>query len=128
MKISDHMLEIERGRYKKIKREERKCKMCTMDVVEDEIHYFFHCPKYYNIRKDLQIIFNTLNTKNDTEKFIKIMSSPDHLRLVAPFIKKSLILRKVDSIQDCMISWNFFLHIYKYHLLCNIVFVLCIYV
>ena len=86
MKISDHFLEIERGRYKKLKRNERLCQMCSMNVVEDEIHYFFHCPKYNEIRKEL---FKDICIRNEFETYVKLMSSSSHLQYVALFIKKS---------------------------------------
>ena len=95
MRTSDHFLEIERGRYKRVKRPDRLCTMCTNNVLEDEIHYFFHCPKYSDIRKNLEN--NIKNSyENDINKYINIMSSWSHLQFVVPFIKKSLILRKVD--------------------------------
>ena len=48
MRISDHGLEIERGRYNKINREQRMCRQCHLNVIEDEEHFFFHCQKKPN--------------------------------------------------------------------------------
>ena len=48
MRISDHVLEIERGRYNKINREQRICRQCHLNVIEDEEHFFFHCQKKPN--------------------------------------------------------------------------------
>jgi hypothetical protein len=45
MRISDHVLEIERGRYNKINSEQRICRQCHLNVIEDEEHFFFHCQK-----------------------------------------------------------------------------------
>jgi hypothetical protein len=47
MRRSDHVLEIERGRYNKINREQRICRQCHLNVhvIEDEEHFFFHCKK-----------------------------------------------------------------------------------
>ena len=99
MRTSDHFLEIERGRYKRIKREDRLCKMCNENVIENETHYFFHCSKYNEIRKDFETNMHTeLSNLNDFDKLIKILSSMDHLQFIAPFIKKSLLLRKVDEL------------------------------
>jgi hypothetical protein len=42
MRISDHVLEIERGRYNKINREQRMCRQCHLNVIEDEVDFFFH--------------------------------------------------------------------------------------
>jgi hypothetical protein len=43
MRISYHALEIERGRYNKINREQRICRQCHLNAIEDEEHFFFHC-------------------------------------------------------------------------------------
>jgi hypothetical protein len=40
-RISDHKLEKEIGRYKKVPREQRICKACK--VLDDEKHFFLHC-------------------------------------------------------------------------------------
>ena len=48
MRISDHVLEIERGRYNKRNREQRICRQCHLNVIEDEEHFFFHCQKRTN--------------------------------------------------------------------------------
>ena len=52
MRISDHILEIERGRYNKINREQRICRQCHLNVIEDEEHFFFHCQKNELLRKE----------------------------------------------------------------------------
>ena len=45
-RISIHKLEIEQGRYRNIKANERLCKLCKKDV-EDEMHFFLlQCPHY----------------------------------------------------------------------------------
>jgi hypothetical protein len=51
MRISDHVLEIERGRYNKINREQQICRQCHLNVIEDEEHFFFHCQKKNRIIK-----------------------------------------------------------------------------
>jgi hypothetical protein len=52
MRISDHVLEIERGRYNKINREQRICRQCHLNVIENEEHFFFHCQKNELLRKE----------------------------------------------------------------------------
>ena len=37
-------LEIEKGRRKNIARESRFCKICNLNVVENEMHFLFDCP------------------------------------------------------------------------------------
>ena len=49
-RISAHNLNIERGRYHNVPRHERKCQLCNMNDIEDEYHFIFICPLYYDIR------------------------------------------------------------------------------
>ena len=53
MGISDHVLEIERGRYMKINKEQRFCRQCHLNVIEDEEHFFFHCQQNRIIKKGI---------------------------------------------------------------------------
>lgn len=101
MRISDHNLEIETGRYNKISREHRICKNCNQNRIEDEEHFFFHCSKNEELRKELldnikQIHPNVKDIDNNI-LLTKILSSSTVMQLAAPFIKKSLALRRVDS-------------------------------
>ena len=45
VRLSSHQLEIERGRYTNIERNDRKCKQCDMNLVENEFHFILVCPK-----------------------------------------------------------------------------------
>ena len=58
MRISDHVLEIEIGRYNKINREQRICRQYHLNVTEDEEHFFFHCQKKNKKRIIKKGIFN----------------------------------------------------------------------
>ena len=44
-------LEVECGRWKGLKLDERKCKLCNQCDVEDESHFLFECPKYNTERE-----------------------------------------------------------------------------
>ena len=69
-------LYIETGRYKnirnadgtirKLKPEERICTLCTLNEVEDEIHFLLECPVYTNLRSNLFTVTRTRNTNFDT--------------------------------------------------------------
>ena len=60
LRISNHELMIERGRYHspKIPREERLCQLCK-NKVEDEKHFIFKCILYDVERKNLELWFNS---------------------------------------------------------------------
>ena len=51
LRLSDHKLNIETGRYDKISRCDRICPVCRLDI-EDEIHFLFDCAKHSSIKDD----------------------------------------------------------------------------
>ena len=53
IRCSDHKLEIEKGRHKRIPREARICKLCPMGKIETEDHFLFDCAFYGDIRRSL---------------------------------------------------------------------------
>jgi hypothetical protein len=67
--ISDHILEIERGRYNQINREQRMCRQCHLNVIEDEEHLFFHCQKNELLRKEFLTQIENLYTNNHIQNF-----------------------------------------------------------
>ena len=46
IRIGNHKLMIETGRYNQIPRVNRICPTCGSNQIEDEIHLLFHRPKY----------------------------------------------------------------------------------
>ena len=60
LRTSIHKLEIETGRWNKTPREERICKQCILNKIEDEKHFLFECQMYINERQEL---YNTIETK-----------------------------------------------------------------
>ncbi len=103
-RVSDHDLFIEKGRYLKIPREDRKCKICN--IIDDEYHFFLNCKINQEIRKGFLNYFNTLFTNfeilNPIEKLRKILnlSNNTDIDMVVSFIKQSFELRGGDS-QPC---------------------------
>ena len=96
-RISDHNLEVEIGRYQRIPRDQRKCKICKM--LDDESHFLFHCQINNNLR---QTFLNKILTVHpdfnqlDSLKKIQLILNPDMtvLPIVVDFLKQSLELRK----------------------------------
>ena len=97
LRISDHNLEIERGRYYKIPRQERLCKICN--VIENEEHFVLHCKINKKIRDDL---FKTLENENekfknmDNDKKLVYLLNPTsykHVKIIGSYLKRSLELR-----------------------------------
>jgi hypothetical protein len=52
LRISNHKLYIETGRYQKpyVERKDRLCQLCASNEVEDEYHFLFKCQKLKDIR------------------------------------------------------------------------------
>lgn len=50
LRICSHSLAIEAGRYTGDSLSHRLCKLCKMNVVEDEFHFLLVCPVYRDLR------------------------------------------------------------------------------
>ena len=81
---SNHHLEIERGRYIDKLREERICKACDTETVEDEEHFLTQCPAYNETRKN--IVFEEGWTAH---KVLRANSPLD----ITNYLKMALLLR-----------------------------------
>ena len=68
LRISNHKLNIEKGRNVKISRCDRICPVCGLNI-EDEIHFLFDCPKYSSIRDDF---FDKIDNRIPNSKHIPI--------------------------------------------------------
>jgi len=80
LRISNHLLNIETGRYKRPKKtpvSERLCTMCSMGAVEDEQHFILDCAYYKTERSlflnNLQSLL-TIDNLSPSELFHLIMS------------------------------------------------------
>jgi hypothetical protein len=101
MRVSDHFLEIERGRYTTIKKENIICKFCDLKEVEDEFNFFFRCKNNHTLRnilyKDINGICPKFNEYDRAKQLQLILSSSQIMRFTVPFVKKSIVLRRVGS-------------------------------
>ena len=79
IRISNHKLMIETGRYNQTSRNDRFCPICNSGIIEDEFHFLFHCPKYSIPREkfynQIQHNFVDFNQLSYTELIIKLMNS-----------------------------------------------------
>ena len=60
LRTSSHKLEIETGRWNKIPRDQRICKKCILNKIEDENHFLFECQMYSNERSEF---YDTIKSK-----------------------------------------------------------------
>lgn len=72
-RVSSHRLMIETGRYNKIPRNDRLCKKCSENKIEDEIHFLLKCPLLNDKRAEI------INLSNFKSKHYKQLSDSDKL-------------------------------------------------
>ena len=66
LRISNHRLEVEVGRYSSTTNQLRLCKTCDLDSVEDEFLFVCVCTAYSDFRKQFflaHLIFSSPETK-----------------------------------------------------------------
>ena len=66
LRISNHKLMIEFGRYNQTTnlKDNRHCPFCGSNLIEDEVHFLFHCPTYSMIRNNFYNKIKTLIANN----------------------------------------------------------------
>lgn len=101
LKISNHKLRIEAGRYQKdhLPREFRLCQLCQLNQVENETHFLFQCSSYSLLRqtffKDISEIIPDIQQKSTSEIVKLLMNSKNYdvNKLVMKFISSCMIIR-----------------------------------
>ena len=108
-RLSNHKLQIERGRYENIPQDERIYRFCNSGEVENEYHFALTCQKYEDLRINsdniLKKYFYFKNTWEGKQKlFQHAMSSDDPvlIYLLAKFIFLCYTIRadSLKSIED----------------------------
>ena len=100
LRISNHTLEIEKGRYgpKRKKADQRFCSSCQ-EQVEDEKHFLLKCPLYATVRQEL---FNSTEFRNidrnklsEDQLFMMLINPPSSTQcLVSKYIYNCFTIRK----------------------------------
>jgi len=103
LRISDHQLHIEKGRYiagaNRLPADERFCKVCGTNNVEDEIHFLLRCPCYESLRQDalnkIYSLYPSVEQLPDDTKASWLMGCPFNpvINIVGSFIHKALAKR-----------------------------------
>ena len=70
LRTSAHDLKIETGRHNRIPREQR---VCVCGEVEDEEYFLLYCPLYEDIRRDENIIHQSISDILYDEKYINYL-------------------------------------------------------
>ena len=88
-RISDHNLEIEKGRHRGLSSDERLCPFCKYKV-EDEIHFLLECPIYKDLRETEKVFHIEEQDIVGKEKFVLLVSKGEE---IAPIMHKMFELR-----------------------------------
>ena len=84
--MSSHTLAIKIGRHAKpkIAKEEKKCRNCNLDDVEDEEHFLLKCPLYSEERLSLfnSVVLN-LSALSQGDVFVYLLSSKEPITVKA---------------------------------------------
>lgn len=93
-------LQIETGRYAKPKvpLDDRKCKLCTENAIEDEMHFLLSCDFYSDLRRPLfakaQLCNSNFHRMSLLDKFIFIMNYVNMQYILASTILQMFNRRK----------------------------------
>ena len=102
-RLSDHKLHIESGRHCNPRKpiEERLCKICNNQEIEDEIHFLLNCFFYCDLRSSLIQLAASLNHSfhnlSPKEKFSFLMcnSHPALVQEIALYIYRAMRARSL---------------------------------
>ena len=90
LRLSNHQLNIEKGRHENIPKEMRFCPFCV-NTVENEVHFLLQCKTYDNIRKNfIEKYANDENFQNldHSTQFSQILTDMDNISEAAHAINK----------------------------------------
>ena len=83
--------EIETGRYTKTTREERLCKLCSLEV-EDELHFIMSCPKLSKRRTIFdKVIINMISEWNNLDNLTKY---PEKISMTSAVLSQATTTKK----------------------------------
>ena len=91
-RCSDHKLEIESGRHNKTPQNERICRLCPLNEIENEEHFLITCPLYDQIRENHGLM--------GMDRVIDIMCGTEPGRL-GKYLNEAFKIR-----QDCLDQIN----------------------
>ena len=97
IRLSNHDLMIERGRYQNVPAHERFCPFCK-NKVETELHFMLEFNTFINNREqlfsDLRMENQNLDNLNEEQIFVLLLNDPETIKLVGNFLSRTLYLRR----------------------------------
>ena len=80
-RTGNHRFPCETGRYQNVEYAERKCTLCNLEDVGDEMHYLLICPFFQNERR--MYIKKYYYARPNTLKFKQLLST-DKISVLKP--------------------------------------------
>ena len=81
LRISDHPLQIEAGRYNQTPPNNRLCTLCNSNRIENEVHFILECSLYNDMRNSFISAIN-VDTRckelTNDNLFVHIMTTTDN--------------------------------------------------
>ena len=83
LRVSNHKLMIETGRFNQTPHDKRLCPVCDSNEIEDEIHFLCYCPKYFKLRNEFfaqiqsRLVLHDFQQLSNSDLVIKLMNSED---------------------------------------------------
>ena len=104
LRISNHSLRIETGRYENIDVNERICQYCKSGKVENELHFLLECDNYREIRfkflSEVHALFPCIERCDNEAKFIWLMLCSDIkvIKILGSFVTNCFKIRSDQNI------------------------------
>ena len=95
LRLSNHMLMIEKGRHQNLDRNLRFCPFCP-NVIEDEMHFLLKCTPYQHLRSEFlckaKKCIPSLSLKSDIQSFCALMIETPYI--TSQFTQRASELRE----------------------------------
>lgn len=97
LRVGVYPINIETGRHRKEKLEERTCPAC-INTIEDEEHFLVTCPLYNETRQNLYNYFKNnidvdITNLNEHERLVTMLDNPKTAAKTANFVKQAYNIR-----------------------------------
>ena len=95
LRLCNHKLRIETGRYENIDRHERYCDMCDQDVIGDEFHLFYECKNVTIVEARTKFLPKEMLRNRSMYAFTNILKNLEDLKTtmkICKFLKATNIV------------------------------------
>ena len=82
-RTSNHRLAVEKLRYTNVELNERKCDLCSLEMLGDEYHLFFECDNDDIVTLRRKYIPNHYIVNRSMYKFVKLLKSVDDIKIAS---------------------------------------------